>query len=127
MAKIIKEKQSAKVAHRKDDYALTTYSVMDADKKRCLAEIRIYYRSFRENVYACFWLLCENYTSGSGYAGGYGYHKGSGAASAAIESAGIKLDAPIHGRGDSAIETAMEEIAKDICKSTNFFIYRTHN
>lgn len=100
---------------------------MDAEKKRCLAELRIYHRPDRERVYACFWLLCENWTSGSGYAGGYGYHKGSGAASEAIENAGIKLDAPIAGRGDEAIKAAMEEIARDICKSTNFFIYRTHN
>lgn len=127
MAKITKERQDAKMSHRKENFSLTVYSVMDAEKKRCLAELRIYDRSDRETVYACFWLLCENWTSGSGSANGCGIHLGSCAASEAIKNAGIKLDAPIYGRGEEGIRTAMSEIAIDICKSTNFFIFKTHN
>ena len=56
-------------------------------------------------MYASIWIYDEkHHTSGSGKAGGYGYHKQSAAISDAIESAGIELDEDISGRGDSAIE-----------------------
>ena len=50
-------------------------------------------------------------TSGTGSAGGYGYHRPSAAASEAIRNAGIELDQNISGRGDSAIEDAVKAIA----------------
>ena len=44
-------------------------------------------------VYAVIWVRCKDgeWTSGSGSAGGYGYHKESAALAGAIKSAGIKL------------------------------------
>lgn len=44
-------------------------------------------------VYAVLWVRCANghWTSGSGSAGGYGYHKESVAIADAIKSAGIEL------------------------------------
>lgn len=48
---------------------------------------------------------------GHGAARGYGYHKGSAALQAAIDSAGIKLAQPIDGVGDEAMREAMRAIA----------------
>ena len=63
-------------------------------------------------MYASIWIYDEkHHTSGSGKAGGYGYHKQSAAISDAIESAGIELNEDISGRGDSAIKEALEAIA----------------
>ena len=63
-------------------------------------------------VYASVWVHAPGYwTSGTGTAGGGGYHKTSAAAGEAIRSAGITLDGHIDGRGDQAIREAMEAIA----------------
>ena len=63
-------------------------------------------------VYASIWIYDEkHHTSGTGKAGGYGYHKASAAIADAIESAGIELDEDISGSGDNAIEQALEAIA----------------
>ena len=64
-------------------------------------------------VYASIWVHGKDHqTSGTGKAGGYGYHKQSAAISEAIKSAGITLDKDISGMGDSAIEEALEAIAQ---------------
>ena len=64
-------------------------------------------------VYASIWINSPDYHgSGTGKAGGYGYHKISAAISEAIESAGIELDKDITGVGDSAIEDALRAIAQ---------------
>lgn len=44
-------------------------------------------------VYAVLWVRCADghWTSGSGHAGGYGYHKESAAIADAISSAGVTL------------------------------------
>ena len=52
------------------------------------------------------------HTSGTGQAGGYGYHRPSAAAAEAIRNAGIDLDTNISGVGDSAIERAVKAIAE---------------
>ena len=63
-------------------------------------------------VYAPVWVHSYDYCiSGTGKAGGYGYHKQSAAIAGAIRSAGIELDKDISGVGDSAIEEALEAIA----------------
>ena len=63
-------------------------------------------------VYASIWIYDEkHHTSGTGKAGGYGYHKASAAISEAIRSAGITLSEDISGRGDNAIEESLEAIA----------------
>lgn len=63
-------------------------------------------------VYASIWVHSDNYhTSGTGKAGGYGYHKQSAAIAEAIRSAGIELDKDIAGAGESAIDDALKAIA----------------
>ena len=63
-------------------------------------------------MYASIWIYDEkHHTSGTGKAGGYGYHKQSAAIADAIESAEITLNENIAGAGDSVIEQALEAIA----------------
>lgn len=70
---------------------------------------------------ACLWINATNkkhpegiHTSGSGRAGGYGYHRPSAALGEAIVNAGFTLDESISGRGESAMREAMLAIAKEI-------------
>ena len=63
-------------------------------------------------VYANIWIANKKgeHRSGSGSAGGYGYHKGSAATQEAINNAGVTLDSRIDGRGDSAVNSAIRAI-----------------
>lgn len=63
-------------------------------------------------VYATVWVHGDHYTSGTGKAAGYGYHKQSAAIGDAIENAGIEMSESINARGDSAITEALEAIAR---------------
>lgn len=90
---------------------------------KSLVEIRI--GSTASAAYACAWLYSpkvkdkEGHTvkpsfwnSGSGRAGGYGYHRPSAAAAEALSRAGVKLSEDIGGRGDQAIRDAVEAAGK---------------
>ena len=95
---------------------IDSYVVIGVGKSRSdvveLANLRIYRGRSRSAsmIYASIWLRGGNYASGTGWAGGYGYHKASAAAQAAIDSAGITLGQPIDGRGDTAITDALHAI-----------------
>ena len=106
-------------SHRKEGkYYFESYSILIPSKynknnANAIIELRIY-RTGNSNT-ACLWIndsLTGFHTSGSGLAGGYGYHRPSAAAQIAINNAGIELSLPIDGRGDSAIEGALKAIAK---------------
>lgn len=88
-----------------------------------LVEIRI--SSTASAAYACAWLYSPKvkdkdgqtvkpsfWNSGSGRAGGYGYHRASTAAETALSRAGVKLSEAIGGRGDQAIKEAVEATGK---------------
>lgn len=78
---------------------------------KAVVELRIY--GTGNSSSAAIWLHGEDiHTSGTGAAGGYGYHRPSAAASEAIRNAGIELDQNISGVGDSAIESAVKAIAE---------------
>ena len=62
-------------------------------------------------AYACVWVCTgSGYGVGSGRAGGYGYHRASAAAGAALHNAGVTLSEDINGRGDSAIWEAVQAV-----------------
>jgi hypothetical protein len=64
---------------------------------------------------ACLWVSTESmHTSGSGKAGGYGYHRQSAALGCAIESAGFSLSSRIDGVGDDAMREALLAIARAV-------------
>lgn len=72
--------------------------------------IRVYWPA--ETAYACLWASTKDaYAVGRGKAGGYGYCKESAAIENAFLSAGIKLEHPIGGVGESAIMGAIKAFA----------------
>ena len=76
-------------------------------------------------MYASIWIYDEkHHASGSGKAGGYGYHKASAAISEAIKSAGIELDKNIAGAGESAIEQALGAIAYALGYYVSFLVVK---
>ena len=78
-------------------------------------ELRLYNNTTGSKTSACLWVRGNDFcTSGSASVGGYGYHRGSGAADAAIKAAGIDLARRIDGVGDGAIDDALLAIAKAV-------------
>lgn len=64
---------------------------------------------------AALWIHREGiHASGSGIAGGYGYHRPSAALQKAIENAGFTLSEEIAGVGESAMREALLAIASEI-------------
>jgi len=64
-------------------------------------------------VYCSIWIMGKGlYASGTGKAGGYGYHKRSAALQYALDSAGVTLSEPIDGRGDSSMRDALEAVCR---------------
>ena len=69
----------------------------------------------------------EEFGSGYGFAGGYGYCKESQAMADAVDQTGIELSEDIGGRGDQAMRSAAEAIAKAVSgKRGNFIIHYAH-
>lgn len=85
--------------------------LIDKKTERQIVDARFYMgRSSKSgNVYCSLWIYGNNfYTSGRGTAGGWGYHKGSGALASAIASAGIELYGSPYGHpvnGDTPAQT----------------------
>ena len=89
------------------------------DRFRTVVDARWYMgRSASSSVVYCsVWIHGREYgneTSGTGSAGGYGYHKASAAFDLALSSAGVKLVQSIHGAGDYAVTEAMRAVAKAV-------------
>lgn len=107
-ADLTKAKFGIDSKHRKENNFTQSVTLLciDNDEIKELAVARWYYTGTR--VYCCLWAY--NVASGSGYAGGGGYHKASAAMQKALDSAGIELSEDIDGRGDSAIDNALRAI-----------------
>lgn len=110
----------------------TVLGIVDGEIKS-LAEARIYMSASRsaERMTAILWVHGKNYASGSGYAGGYGYHKQSAAVGNAIEAAGFELDRHfIGGGGDSVLIDALKAVAfaawPDVDENT-LYVCEAHN
>lgn len=89
-----------------------------------IVELRLYGTGNTNS--AAIWVRGENiHTSGTGSAGGYGYHRPSAAASEAIRNAGIVLDKDISGVGDSAIEAAVKAIA-EMCGYSDCAVFKAY-
>lgn len=64
---------------------------------------------------AAIWVHTNDlHTSGTGQAGGYGYHRPSAAAAEAIRNAGFTLDKYISGVGEGVIVAAVKAIAEAV-------------
>lgn len=104
--------------HRKENNFREEYAAIDRKTGNAHAVIRLY--STQSRSYACVWIRQPAtktqpdgvYRTGSGLAGGYGYHRPSAAAAVAINAAGFNLDNDIDGKGDAAIREALEAVAR---------------
>ena len=98
--------------HRKESHFTGEYLFIArvGDKLKDVIRCRLYATKVR--WYCCIWIKTKmDYDSGSGYAGGYGYHKPSTAVANAIQAAGYNLSKDISGVGDNAIIDALVAIA----------------
>lgn len=101
------------INHRKENNFIRQFTgvTLEAGKIEEAVTLRLYGTDSR--CYACLWTYGNGiYKSGSAYAGGYGYHRGSAAAAYAIENAGYILSEDIAGRGNGAIREAVEAIVR---------------
>ena len=95
-ASIVKKAENAKRPDNKE--LVSAYSLvvrLPSGEMREVVTVKCYMgRSASASVvYAVLWVRCKDgeWTSGSGSAGGYGYHKESAAIADAVTSAGIEL------------------------------------
>jgi hypothetical protein len=104
------------IGHRKegkcffDQYSILIPSKYDSSESHAVIDLRLYGTGNKN--FACIWInYNDTNTSGTGSAGGYGYHRPSAAAAEAISNAGITLSKSISGVGDTAIREALKAIA----------------
>ena len=85
------------------------YKLITTEKANLIrVDVRFYAAPRGSVVYCIVWVNGDSkWGRGVGRAGGYGYDKRSAALGAAIDDAGIKLDADISGRGDCAEQKAI--------------------
>lgn len=102
----------------------SAYSVisLDGGEMRETVTARSYTGRSRgaSTMWATVWIAGrDGWRSGSGSAGGYGYHKESAAIQAALIAAGVQLSEAVGGRGDGALRDALlatAEAARPGCK-----------
>ena len=131
--KNFKPANGLKISHRKENHFTRSISVIylgpvQYDQQRELINLRIY--ETQNKSYACFWLhdkIKHIEASGSGAAGGCGYHMGSEAAEQAYRAAGFNLDELTGGRGWESIEEALKAIAMHLGHAEKYlYIYTSH-
>lgn len=120
-------------AHRKESNFMEEFSLIVNTKDyngkpsiSSVAVVRIY--GTKAMNYCCIWVndrKTGTYCSGSGSAGGYGYHRPSAAAAYAFKSMGVELSENIDGRGDSAIVEAIEALGRRL-GYRKFYIHKAH-
>lgn len=128
-------KESAKPirSYRKESSFYKELALIDLDKGQSVVEVRFY--GAGTVAYCVVWVHGWEHgfpaagvtgsCRGVGKAGGYGYHKASAAMQEALQDAGFTLSEPIDGRGDSAMDSALEDIAK-LFAIARPYIHRAH-
>lgn len=134
-AKITKSESSINRSHRKESkftkqLTLAGFGKGYDGKQRVASYVQARFYWTNSRCYCCVWINDTRaghglHISGSGYAGGYGYHKESAALADALTMAGIELSEPIGGRGDSAMESALLAIGKAL-KVTRATVLQAH-
>lgn len=123
MQATINPKDGFKQSHRKENNfkrQISGFTIEDGRLKEVVC-LRIYETNSR--VYACVWISGIG-ASGSGYAGGCGYHMGSAAAAAALNDAGITFDEGISALGYEAVEEAVKAIGEAL--GFQLFVHTAH-
>lgn len=128
-------KESAKSirAYRRESSFYKELSLIDLDKGRSVLEARFY--GAGATCYCVVWIHAWEHgfpeagatasCRGCGKAGGGGYHKPSAAMGEALADAGFTLSEPIDGRGDSAMDSALRDIAA-LFGIARPYIHRAH-
>lgn len=125
--KSITFQNSFNTSHRKENHFLQEFAAFVNTKEglRNCATVRVYGTNAKN--YACLWYNdSRRWASGTGSAGGYGYHRPSAAVAEAFENSGVKLLNDISGRGDEAIREALEALAKKLYPRRKTFIHVAH-
>ena len=109
---------------RKENAFYREVVALDPKTGKAVVIARFYWPS--TVCYSCLWVHGNEHGRGAGKAGGGGYHKASAAFSAALDDAGITLSEDIAGRGDNAIESAVEAVARAATGKRKFIIHTSH-
>jgi hypothetical protein len=97
--------------HRKESSFRRQLSLVDLSNGKEIACVRFYGNG--ERAYCCAWFHeAGQYARGSGWAGGYGYHKDSAAMQSALNAAGWRFSKPFSGVGETGEQGALEAIAR---------------
>ena len=97
--------------HRKESSFRRQLSLVDLADGEEVACVRFYGKG--ERAYCCAWLgRSAQHARGSGWAGGYGYHKDSAAMQSALIAAGFRFAEPFDGVGETGERDALEAIAR---------------
>ena len=122
-----KETRGINTNHRKEDHfseEIVAFTI-EQGNARPIVTARIYSTDSRS--YACLWVNGKDtWATGSGFAGGYGYHRPSAALQSAISNAGIHLDEDIDGRGHGSMEDAARAIATAAYPGAPVYIHNAH-
>lgn len=121
------------ISHRKENHFYNQYTAVVFNGKSAYDAVTLRLYATEAKHYCCLWINdnCSwikatrdsYYRSGSGSAGGFGYHRASAAAQEAIYNAGIELSENIAGRGDTAIEEAVYSIAAAMWGGKGYYIH----
>lgn len=108
-------------SNRKEKLFYESYEIVTYNGKEFHNPISLRLYGSNAKNYACIWINAGKtakrdsvHVSGTGNAGGYGYHRASAAVAEALQSAGFKFDSEISGVGESAINDALKAIAKHL-------------
>lgn len=118
------------INYRKERKFAESYTavVIEADRITEPVTLRIYRTDNR--CYACLWVNGSEigWRSGSGWAGGYGYHKASAAAAEAFRAAGVVLEGNnrLAGCGDPAIREAVQVTAQALHPDALVHVVHAH-
>jgi len=110
---------------RKENHFYREVSAIDPKTGAAVVIARFYWPA--SVCYSCVWVHSLGiHARGAGKAGGGGYHIASAAFSAALDDAGITLSEDVGGRGDRAIEDAVEAIARAATGKRKFIVHTSH-
>lgn len=126
-ATVINPAEGINQNHRREKNYIGGYIAIAAAPEGVQECVDIKLYSTDSRAYACAWLHYPGfYSSGSGMAGGYGYHRTSAAAGRALRAAGVSLSEDIDGRGDGAIRDAVEAIAQAMFPGCPVHVVHAH-
>lgn len=112
--------------HRKENHFQQQYTGLVLVGNELLEAVTLRIYGTRAVNYAALWYNNqEKWASGTGKAGGYGYHRPSAAAAEAFEAAGVEL-ADISGRGSQAIEDAVKSLLCELYPEHLTFVTIAH-